>query len=263
MNQATALNAKKTCDHIHQFINAYLKQSSFESLVIGLSGGVDSALTAMICRKMLHKDQIKCLFMPDGATPQVDRNHVGLLVRHGDLSCQERDISDLIAAFTAAAVIPPDKLALGNVKARTRMVLLYEHANMTRSLVCGTSNKSELMIGYFTKFGDGGVDLMPIAHLYKTQVWELARFLDLPDEIVAKQPSAGLFEGQTDEGELRITYRVLDQILRGLEHNQPAAAIARISGASLADVARIRTMVSVNGHKRLTAPFPQEGKPTA
>ena len=252
------MNMEKTVDHIHRFIVACLKQSGYKSLVLGLSGGVDSALTATICRRILPKDQVNCLFMPEKATPEIDRDHVELLVREGDLNYLERDISDLTATFSKASAIPPDKIALGNVKARMRMVLLYEYANMTRSLVCGTSNKSELMIGYFTKFGDGGVDLMPIGHLYKTQGWELAEFLNLPRSIIEKKPSAGLFEGQTDEGELKITYRVLDRILIGLEADQPDSAIAETSGATVADVARIRKMMVINGHKRRTAPFPEE-----
>lgn len=258
MKHAETLNMEKTVDHIHRFIIACLKQSGYKSLVLGLSGGVDSALTAAICRQILPKDQVNCLFMPEKATPQIDRDHVELLVREGDLNYRERDISDLTAAFSKAAVVPPDKIALGNVKARMRMVMLYEYANVTSSLVCGTSNKSELMIGYFTKYGDGGVDLMPIGHLYKTRVWELATFLNLPQSIIEKKPSAGLFEGQTDEGELKVTYRVLDRILTGLESDQPDAAIVENSGATVADVVRIRNMVAINGHKRRTVPSPQE-----
>ena len=262
MKRAETLNAEKTVDHIHRFIHACLKQSGYQSLVLGLSGGVDSALTAMICRNILPKDQVNCLFMPEKATPEIDRDHVELLVRQGDLNYRKRDISDLTAAFSEAAVISPDKISLGNVKARLRMVLLYEYANTTRSLVCGTSNKSELMIGYFTKYGDGGVDLMPIGHLYKTQVWELATFLNLPKSIIEKKPSAGLFKGQTDEGELKITYRVLDRILSGLELNRTDAAIAESSGATFEDVARIRKMVALSEHKRRTAPFPQDTFPS-
>lgn len=257
MKQADGFKAEKMVGHIQRFIRSYMKQSNHESLVIGLSGGVDSALTAMLCRTILEKDQVKCVFLPEKETPAIDRDHVELLVRTGDLQCHEKDISDLTAAFSQSAIAPPDKMALGNVKARLRMMMLYEYANMTRSLVCGTSNQSELMVGYFTKYGDGGVDLMPMGRLYKTEVWELAKFMELPRDIVEKPPSAGLFEGQTDEGELKMTYGMLDRILLGLAQNQSDASIVKNTGAMASDVARIRNMVAANEHKRRMAPMPR------
>lgn len=243
--------------HIQRFIRSCMKQSGHERLVIGLSGGIDSALTAMLCRQILERDQVNCVFLPEKTTPRIDRDHVGLLVKIGDLQCHESDISDLTTAFSKSVIAPPDKIALGNVKARLRMTLLYEYANMTRSLVCGTSNQSELMVGYFTKYGDGGVDLMPLGRLYKTEVWELARFLELPSGIIEKPPSAGLFEGQTDEGELKMTYRMLDRILQGVSQNQTDAAVAQNTGAAISDVTRIRNMLAANAHKRRTAPMPR------
>ena len=126
------------------------------------------------------------------------------------MNCEIKDITSIVKEINKYCAVKPDKYALANMKARIRMTLLFEYANMTKSLVCGTSNKSELLVGYFTKYGDGGVDIMPIGDLYKTQVWELAKFLKIPEEIISKPPTAGLWHDQTDEKELQMSYIQLD-----------------------------------------------------
>ena len=139
------------------------------------------------------------------------------------------------------------------------MVLLFEYANMTQSLVCGTSNKSELLVGYFTKYGDGGVDIFPIGDLYKTQVWELAKFLKIPKEIISKPPTAGLWKGQLDEQELKLGYNQLDKILVGLERKMDIKDIAKIVGVKQAEVERVKTMRIKSQHKRRAALIPKVG----
>ena len=139
------------------------------------------------------------------------------------------------------------------------MILLYEYANMTNSLVCGTSNKSEILVGYFTKYGDGGVDIMPIGDIYKTQVLELARYLKIPKEIITKPPTAGLIKGQTDEKELKLSYIELDMILAGLEKKMDISDIAKALGIKKSDVERIRKMRKSSQHKRRTALIPKLG----
>jgi NAD+ synthase len=152
-----------------------------------------------------------------------------------------------------------DQLTKANVKARLRMVLIYSYANKTKSLVCGTSNKSELLIGYFTKYGDGGVDIMPLGDVYKTQVFELARFLHIPKEIIEKPPTAGLWKGQTDEKELRLKYDQLDQILYGLECKFSHQKIAHEVAVSLEDINRIHNLRKSSQHKRRLALIPKIG----
>jgi NAD+ synthase len=130
---------------------------------------------------------------------------------------------------------------------------------MTKSLVCGTSNKSEILVGYFTKYGDGGADIQPIGDIYKTQVWELAKYLKIPPEIISKPPTAGLWKGQTDEQELRMSYKYLDMILSGLEQKIDFDDIAKMAGVKKSDVERIHMMRVKSQHKRRTALIPKIG----
>jgi NAD+ synthase len=160
------------------------------------------------------------------------------------------------------SAIAPDQMARANLKARLRMAILFEYAFMTKSLVCGTSNKSELLVGYFTKYGDGGVDIMPIGDLYKTEVFELAKYLKIPDEIIKKPPTAGLIKGQTDEKELGCNYKTLDTILLGLEQKKDLPIIAKNAGVNISFVEKIKNMRVKSQHKRQTPLVPKIGSRT-
>ena len=138
---------------IEDFIKTYVEISGASGVVIGLSGGVDSAVVAVLCQRSLGKERVKCLFLPDRTTPKIDAKHKDMLVEKFDLDCREIEITDLVKSISERSPEKPDKIALANVKARLRMLFLYEYANATKSIVCGTSNKSELLIGYFTKYG--------------------------------------------------------------------------------------------------------------
>jgi NAD+ synthase len=197
--------------------------------------------------------------MPDDTTPESDIKHQQLLVKKFDLSCKTINITKIVKTMSETCAVKPDRLALANMKARIRMTLLFEYANMTCSLVCGTSNKSELLVGYFTKYGDGGADIIPIGDLYKTQVRELARFLKIPEEMVCKPPTAGLIRGQTDEGELGCSYETLDKILMGLERKQNIADIAKKAGVKKPEVERIKKMRVKSQHKRHSPMIPKIG----
>lgn len=244
---------------IEDFVKTYLEVSRARGVVIGLSGGIDSAVVSIICREILGKERVKCLFLPDETTPDIDFKHKDVIVEMFDLNCKEVDISELVRRVAEISPIEPDKLVLANIKARLRMVLLYEYANATRSIVCGTSNKSELLIGYFTKYGDGGADIMPIGDLYKTQVLRLARHLKIPEEVIKKPPSAGLWKGQTDEEEIGISYEILDQILYGLELKMPIEDISRKIPISMEVVKKVKEMRIRTQHKRRTPLIPKIG----
>lgn len=252
-----SIDPEETTIILKDFIKTYVQNSGCKSVVIGLSGGIDSAVTAVLCKETLGKNNVKCLFLPDEVTPKDDIKHCQLIGKKFELKYEQIDITDIVQQIKSNCVTNPDKYALANVKARTRMVLLFEYANMTKSLVCGTSNKSELLIGYFTKYGDGGVDLMPIGDLYKTQIYELAKYLKIPSELIKKPPTAGLWKDQSDEKELKMRYDKLDLILAGLERKIDDSDIIELAGVKKADVDRIRKMRKASQHKRRSPLIPK------
>lgn len=228
-----------------------------------MSGGVDSAVAAVLCKDALGKDNVLCLFMPDEATPKDDRKHLNDIVKTYDFRYEKIDITPVVQQIRNSSLKKPDKIALSNIKARSRMILLYEMANMTDSLVCGTSNKSELLIGYFTKYGDGGVDFQPLGDLYKTQIYQLSKYLKIPRQLISKPPTAGLWPDQTDEKELGISYEALDKILHGLEHKLDVEEIQKIVNVKKSDIERIRKMRIKSQHKRRSPLVPKIGLRTS
>jgi NAD+ synthase len=259
MNLTPSFDVEEAITVIKLFMKTYVENAKSQSVVLGLSGGVDSAVVAVLCQEVFGKENTHCLFLPDEATPEKDRNDVSVLVDKFDLSVQEQDITELVNTFLKETDTSEDTLVKANVKARLRMVRIYSYANRTKSLVCGTSNKSELLIGYFTKYGDGGVDIMPIGDVYKTQVWEIAKKFKLPSCMIEKPPTAGLWKGQTDENELRMNYEVLDQILVGLERRMDVSEIAKILQIPVDDVNRIHQMRVCSQHKRNMPLIPKIG----
>lgn len=254
-----SIDLKEVSIVIKDFIKTYVQNSGCKSVVIGLSGGVDSAVTSILCKDALGKNNVKCLYLPDETTPELDNKHCDLFVKKFGLSCEKKDITKIVKEISASSVIKLDKFAHANVKARARMVLLFAYANMTGGLVCGTSNKSEILVGYFTKYGDGGVDIFPIGDLYKTQVWELAKYLRIPKEIISKPPMAGLWKDQSDEKELGLSYNQLDMILAGLERKFDIADIVKITGIKKSEVLRIKNMRIKSQHKRRAPLIPKIG----
>jgi NAD+ synthase len=188
--------------------------------VIGISGGIDSAVVAALCVNAVGKDRVIGVQMPYGDQSTDDGT---ILSKHLGICDKIINIKHIVQSFPIPILPSIDqnaainRLTNGNVRARVRMTLLYAYAGSFNGMVIGTGNKTELMLGYFSKYGDGGCDVEAIGALYKTEVFELARYLGIPDSIVNKSPSAELWEGQTDEGEIGMTYEEMDGILMGME----------------------------------------------
>lgn len=218
-------------------------------VVIGISGGIDSATTAYLAVEALGKERVLGLIMPYYQNGDVE--DAKLVCSSLGIECREISIKPIVDSLVARLGFQPDKRSLGNIMARTRMVLLYAHANAKNYLVLGTSNRSEFLTGYFTKWGDGASDYAPLINLYKTEVWEIAKLLGVPERIIEKKPTAGLWEGQTDEDELGISYRLLDEILwRLVDLGMPKYNIAEELGIGIEKVEYVEGLVKRSEHKR-------------
>ena len=256
------INPEKSLEVISEFMKKIVESSESEGLVVGLSGGIDSTVAVYIASRTLDKDKILGLIMPSSTTAPEDVEDALLVAENLGIQNKIINIDNLIEKFSEACEYhgPEDlyKLAEANLKARTRMIILYYHANTMNRLVLGTGNQSELLVGYFTKYGDGGVDLLPIGDLYKSDVQELARYLEIPHKILRKPPTAGLWPGQTDEKELGIKYSLLDKILYYLvDENLPAKQVAEKLEISEKEVLRIKKMMASAEHKLTSPPVPK------
>jgi NAD+ synthase len=236
-------------DAIEAFLHDHIEDAGASGAVLGLSGGVDSALVAAIAARALGPKGLATFFLSIERPPPGDLADARAVARRLKVSFEVRDLTVPYLALVEATRAS-DRRARGNLKARLRMAALYAEANRRGALVLGAGNKSELLTGYFTKWGDGGCDLLPIGDLYKTQVRELAAKLGVPKRIIAKPPSAGLWPGQTDEGELGIAYEELDRVLLGLELKMDDKTVARRAGVALTKVRKVRARVESSAHKR-------------
>ncbi|MDW8056188.1 MAG: NAD(+) synthase [Elusimicrobiota bacterium] len=200
-----------------EWIKQQVKQAKKNGVVFGLSGGVDSSVVAVLCKKAFPKNHL-ALILPCFSSEK-DLEDAYTIVKKFNLNSKLVDLKDVFLKFCEILNLEPQskELSVINIKPRLRMITLYYFANKLNYLVVGTGNKSELIMGYFTKYGDGGVDILPLGDLTKTQVRSLAEFLEIPKNIIDKPPSAGLWEGQTDECEMGITYKELDKIINYIE----------------------------------------------
>ncbi|MEM2843170.1 MAG: NAD+ synthase [Candidatus Bathyarchaeia archaeon] len=218
MIEVPKLNLQETVDEITGFIKEIVGKSRAKGVVVGLSGGVDSCVTAVLCVKALGKNNCLGVIMPTSFTPKEDVEDAEFLAQQLGIKVEKVNIDNISESFFKALKVDLEKqkIPAANIIARIRMVILYYYANIENRLVVGTGDKSERLIGYFTKYGDGGVDFMPIAHLYKTQVRELAAYLGLPSRIVNKPSSPQLYPGHKVVDELPLDYDKLDKVLVGL-----------------------------------------------
>ena len=211
------LDYQKTTHKITQFIRNIVNDANAEGAIIGLSGGVDSSLVAALCVNALNPSQVHGLILPTQFTPSQDTEDASNLGKQLGITTQKINIHGITEAFLHSLQSDPRNIvARANLLARIRMTLLYYHANTLNYLVAGTGDRSEELIGYFTKYGDGGVDFLPISHLYKTQVRALARHLEIPSAITEKPSSPQLYPGHLATDEIPLDYDQLDPALFGL-----------------------------------------------
>jgi len=226
---------------IVRWIKKQVKQAKAKGMVLGLSGGVDSSVVAALVKEAVGKRRILALILPCHSQLR-DIQDARFVAKSLGIKLKTIDLSDtydnLIKILPKAGSLPQ-----ANLKPRLRMLVLYYFANKLNYLVCGTGNKSEIMMGYFTKHGDGATDILPIGNLLKKQVRRLAQELGIPKNIITKPPTAGLWPGQTDEGEMGLTYLELDDILERMANKRKQVSPQE-------KVKRVKDLINKSEHKR-------------
>ncbi len=207
----------KKAQIIAQNLEKFFQKAGFQKAVVGLSGGVDSALTAKLAVIALGKENVTGILMPNvGVNSDHSVSDANAWAKELGIERHTVPIQSFLENYKA---LPwnESEVAQMNLQARVRMTILYHYANSHGALVLGTGNRTEEVLGYFTKYGDGGADVLPIGNLYKMEVWEMSKALNLPESIIQKPPSAELREGHTDEEEIGMSYGKVDEILRKFE----------------------------------------------
>lgn len=246
---------------IVSFIKDYIGGSKHKKGVVGLSGGIDSALSYTLTCEALGAENTIGVIMPSELSGRESFKNAEKIVEIHNGIKRFYDICSVIDTFSSllgeSSPGTGSRVRLGNIQARTRMIILYHVASEVGGLVVGTGNKSELLTGYFTQYGDGGCSLEPLGDLYKTEVWELARLVGIPQEIIDRPPSAELWKDQTDESELGVPYKTLDEVLFLLieKNHSPEEIEAFGYGRDIVD--RIVELVERSKFKRHTPPSPQ------
>jgi NAD+ synthase len=249
---------------IVDFIRSQLRQAGFERLVLGLSGGIDSALVAYLAVEAVGPEALLCLLMPYRTSSPESRSDAEAVVADLDCASELVDISPMVDAwFDQPANRDASPLRRGNLMARSRMMVLYDRSVTWRGLVIGTGNKTETLIGYTTIFGDSACAFAPIADLYKTQVRQMSVAVGVPDAIVRKAPSADLWPGQTDESEVGFSYATIDRILFRLVDRRRTIDEVVADGFDRATVERVDRMVAGAEFKRQVPPIAKVGPRTA
>ncbi|MBN1948837.1 MAG: NAD+ synthase [Candidatus Cloacimonetes bacterium] len=239
---------------ITDFIKEQLQQAHHENCLIGLSGGIDSALTAALCVKAVGREKVRGVMMPYKSSQKESLDHALEMAKLLGIKYEIIDITPMVDTYFDLYQPEANHLRRGNRMARERMCILYDLSARYRALVAGTSNRSELMVGYCTQYGDSACAFEPIAHLYKTEVRKMAEILAIPQAIIDKNPTADLWDNQTDEDELGISYRKLDNILYSLyEQCLPVNEIEK-QGFKNKDIMKVIKLVENSEFKRKMPP---------
>jgi NAD+ synthetase len=243
-----ALDCELTTQWLVSFLRAEFSRRGFERAIVGMSGGVDSAVTGYLCARALGPQNTIAVRMPYRTSSAQSMEHAGLVVQAVDMPERTIDISAAVDGYLANEP-DADAARRGNVMARMRMIVLFDLSAKYHGLPVGTGNKTERLFGYFTWHADDSPPINPLGDLFKTQVWELARYLGVPDVIINKPASADLIQGQTDEGDFGISYAVADRILNWLLTGYSQEEIVA-NGFSATDVELVRRRLDSTHWKR-------------
>ncbi len=245
-----ALDPQKVIATARRFITGKLLESGLSGYVVGLSGGIDSALSAALGAQAVGKSKLLGLIMPYRITPRQSESDAIELAESLGIEYRTVDISPMIDAYFGA-IDSSMKVRVGNKMARERMSILFDQAQLLGRMVLGTSNRTEICLGYSTWYGDSACSVNPLGELYKTEVRQISRLLNLPDSILAKAPSAELWEGQTDEGEIGVPYEVLDRLLERLVDDKVTSMSQLESeGFETTQISHVVSMINRTSYKR-------------
>lgn len=244
-----ALNTKQIRKLLVDFIRDEVRNVGLKRGVVGLSGGVDSAVSCFLAVEALGKRNVLAVLMPHRTSSPESLTDAQVVVKQLGVRSEIVDISQIVDGFVTSAP-DPDRIRRGNIMARTRMIVLYDRSAKEGGLVIGTGNKTEILLGYTTHFGDDASGINPIGDLYKSQVWELAKELGVPENIINKEPSADLWKGQTDEKELGLSYQEVDRLLFHLVDERRSDEELASLGFERTHLRKVKRLIQRNQFKR-------------